>query len=467
MNTELMILRSLLRNENYTKSVLPFLKPDYFQQEDDRVLFTTIKDFIVKYNKAPTTDVVLNEIDGKKGVRDEVFKAIKSKIAEIEAHDSDPNEEWMRLKTESFCRDKAIYNAIMQSISIIQKDNVKNGLSEGAIPGLLSDAIGLSFDPNVGHDFLEQSDNRFDYYHRQEERIPFDLKFFNLITRNGLPKKTLTVAMAGPNVGKSLWMTHNAAYFLSLGKHVLYITMEMREEEIAKRIDVNQMNITFDDLDALSKDMFTKRIANLRKKTSGKLIIKEYPNGTASTTHFKALLNELAMKKDFTPDVIFIDYMNICASARLDRAKAAKHEYVQSIAEEFRALASEYDLPVVTATQVNREGFRSSEVGMENIAESFGVTGTADLIFYMQTSEELEQLGQLLITQLKNRLNAKNTNRRFVIGVDYNKMKLYDTEDSAQNDIDRSGQLESEIPVFDKTNFSSNNTDRFKILKVT
>lgn len=461
MTTEQLILKALLKNDDYRKTVFPHLKQDYFHSEDEKVLFSLIRDFTLKYNKPPTIDTLFVELDNKAGLTDDVVKSINTKLKDISKTTEENDLEWLKNTTEEFCRDKAIENALMESIAIVQGG--KSKISKGAIPGLLSDAIGISFDTNVGHDFFSQSDKRYDYYHAKQERIPFDLKYLNLITRNGLPKKTLTVFMAGPNVGKSLNLTHIAAYFTSIGKKVLYITMEMREEEIAKRIDVNQMNISFDDLEKLSKDMFDKKVENLRKKTSGELVIKEYPNGQASTTHFKALLNELSMKRGFIPDAIIVDYMNICASARMNLSNTPKHYYVQSISEELRALATEFDLPVLTATQVNREGFRSSDVGLENISESFGVTGTADLILYIQTSEELEKLGQLLYTQLKNRLNAKSINRRFIIGVDYNKMKLFDAEDSAQEGITDSGQ--NEIPVFDKSSFADR-TEKFKGLKV-
>lgn len=461
MNTELVILKSLIQNEEYVKSVLPFLKTDYFQQESDKVLFNLIKAYITTYNKSPTTDALEIELDDKKGLREETVKTVRENLNTIKNNTEENNIDWLKSKTEEFCQDKALYNAIMQSINIIQDE--KSKLSKGSIPSLLSDALAISFDTYIGHDFLENSDERYAYYHRKEERIPFDLEFFNTITKNGLPKRTLTVVMAGPNVGKSLWMTHNAAHFLTLGKNVLYISMEMREEELAKRIDCNLLNITSDDLEALSKNLFETKINKLRSKTNGKLIFKEYPSGSASTIHFRTLLNELKLKKGFTPDVIFIDYMNICASARMNLANTPKHYYVQAISEEFRAMATDYDVPVITATQVNREGFRSSEVGMENISESFGVNATADLLFYLQTNEVLESLGQLEVTQLKNRLNSKSKNRKFIIGVDYSKMKLYDVEDSAQPAQVKMTVVGSPVPA--PTIVNRNN--KFGQLKVT
>lgn len=465
MNTELVILKNLIKSEDYVKSVLPFIKPEYFQQEADRVLFTAIKDYIVEYNKRPTTVTLALEINNKKGLREETVKHANSTLNTIRDSTEIDNLEWLKTKTEEFCQDKALYNAIMESINIIQDD--KSKLSKGAIPSLLSDALAISFDPHIGHNFLENADDRYDYYHRKEERIPLDLEYFNLMTKNGLPKRTLTVCMAGPNVGKSLWMTHTAAHFLNIGKNVLYITMEMREEEIAKRIDCNLLNITFDDLDALPKQMYKAKIDKLKNKTTGTLIVKEYPSGGGSIVHFMTLLNELKLKKKFKPDAIFIDYMNICASARMNLNNTPKHYYVQAISEEFRALATDFDIPVITATQVNREGFRSSEVGMENISESFGVNATADLLFYLQTSEVLEQLGQLEVSQLKNRLNNKSKNRKFIIGVDYNKMKLFDVEDSAQKGISSNTAIRKpDVPVFDKTDSADNRDNRFKVLKV-
>lgn len=467
MHTELVILKNLIQNEDYTKSVLPFIKPEYFQQEAERELFKTINTYILDYNKQPTTDALEIEINSRKGLREEVVKNIRLILSDIRASTETTNLEWLKKKTEEFCQDKALYNAIMQSINIIQDE--KSKLSKGAIPTLLSDALAISFDPYIGHNFLENADDRYEYYHRKQERIPLDLKYFNLMTKDGLPKRTLTVVMAGPNVGKSLWMTHTAAHFLNIGKNVLYITMEMREEEIAKRIDCNLMNITFDDLDALPKPIYKQKMDKLRNKTTGTLIIKEYPSGGGSATHFRTLLNELKLKKSIKFDAIFIDYMNICASSRMNLNNTPKHYYVQAISEEFRALATDFDIPVITATQVNREGFRSTEVGMENISESFGVNATADLLFYLQTNEVLEDLGQLEVTQLKNRLNNKSQNRKFIIGVDYSKMKLYDVEESAQPKSYKANTPapKPDIPVFDKTDSAGNRDNRFKILKVT
>lgn len=464
MNTELVILKSLIQDEEYVKSVLPYIKPDYFQQDHDKVLFNLIKTYITTYNKRPSIDAIEIELNDKKGLREETVKTIRENLITIKNNTDDNDLDWLKSKTEEFCKDKALYNAIMQSINIIQDE--KGKLGKGAIPSLLSDALAISFDPFIGHDFLENADARYDYYHKKEERIPLDLELFNAMTKNGLPKRTLTVVMAGPNVGKSLWMTHTAAHFLTLGKNVLYITMEMREEEIAKRIDCNLLNITFDDLEALPKTLYKTKIDKLRSKTNGKLIIKEYPNGSASTIHFRTLLNELKLKKGFVPDAIFIDYMNICASARMNLTNTPKHYYVQAISEEFRALATDYDVPVITATQVNREGFRSSEVGMENISESFGVNATADLLFYLQTNETLESLGQLEVTQLKNRLNNKSKNRKFIIGVDYTKMKLFDVDKAAQTAKIPMPNTPAVLPSKTIAMKTGTENNRFSVLKV-
>lgn len=465
MITEHIILKNLIKNDRYTKHVLPHVKEEYFAKESDKILFRIVKNFIITYNKLPTIDSLEIEVDDLKNVHEDSIIEILDTLKTLKTLKEDDDFDWLKDKTETFCRDRALYNAIMKSISVIQ-DEKKSKLSKGAIPELLTQALSVSFDSNIGHDFLEQSNTRFEYYHEKAEKIPFDLDYFNRITRNGLSKRTLTVCMAGPNVGKSLWMTHTAAHFLSIGKNVLYITMEMREEEIAKRIDCNMLDLTFDDLDVLSKDMYTKRIERLKNKTKGKLIIKEYANGTASYFHFKSLINELKIKKNFVVDAVFIDYMNICASARMNLVNTPKHLYVQSISEEFRALSQECNIPIITATQVNREGFRSSDVGMENISESFAVTGTADFIFYLQTSEELEKLGQLMVSQLKNRLNSKAKIRKFVIGVDYDKMKLFDVENTAQEEIDDSTKAPIKSIVFRGKNKSKVDKDKFKALKV-
>ena len=450
-----------MKNEPYMRKVLPFLKDEYFSTEEDRLLYKEIRQFVLKYNSLPTYDALMIEIDSLAGLKEDQVKTINQTLKELHGDTIDTNVDWLTDNTEKFCQEKAIYHAIMSSIEIM---NNKNGtLTKGAIPQLLSDALGVSFDPNVGHDYLEEFAERFDYYHRVEERIPFDLDFFNRITRDGLPKKTLNVALAGTGVGKSLFMCHVAASCLSQGKNVLYITLELAEEEVGKRIDANLMNTAFDDLMAMSKSMYDKKAAMLKTKTSGKLIIKEYPTAGASTIHFKALLNELNLKKSFCPDIIFIDYLNICMSARVKPGGSVNsYTYIKSIAEEIRGLAVEHQVPIVTATQTTRSGFSNSDVDLTDTSESFGLPATADFMFALINTEDLEALGQIMVKQLKNRYNDPTTNKRFVIGIDRAKMKLFDVEQSAQVDISDSGQ---DKPVFDKSNSATR--DKFKRLKVT
>jgi len=453
----------LLRNDDYTRKVLPFIKNEYFSSEEDRVLYKEIKDFVIKYNKAPTYDALQIEVDSLPSLKEDQVKSINSTINDFRSNTDDTNIDWLVDSTEKFCQEKALYHAIMSSIEIM---NNKNGsLTTGAIPSILSDALAVSFDPNVGHDYLEDFDKRYDYYHRVLEKIPFDLEFFNKITKDGLPKKTLNIALAGTGVGKSLFMCHVAASCLNQGKNVLYITLELAEEEVAKRIDANLMNITFEDLMALSKDMYEKKAGMIKSKTNGKLIVKEYPTAGASSMHFKALLNELNLKKSFKPDIIFIDYLNICMSSRVKPgSNINSYTYIKSIAEELRGLAVEFEVPVVSATQTTRSGFTSSDVGLEDTSESFGLPATADFMFALISTEELQALGQIMVKQLKNRYNDPTMNKRFVLGIDRAKMKLYDVENTAQMDIIDSGQT-SNTPKIPQKQFG-NNKDKFKGFKV-
>lgn len=458
MRIEQTILKNLLKNEEYARKILPFVKDEYFTVEEDRVLFHEIKDFIVKYNNIPTVDALLIEVDSIAHLKEDQVKQIVNTVKELHKDDIDTNMDWLVDSTEKFCQEKAIYHAIMKSIDIMNNKDSTN--TKGAIPQLLTDALGVSFDPNVGHDYLEQYEDRYDYYHRVLEKIPFDLDFFNKITKNGLPKKTLNIALAGTGVGKSLFMCHVAASCLSMGKSVLYITLELAEEEVAKRIDANLMNITFDDLMNLPKEMYQKKAENIKNKTTGKLIVKEYPTAGAGSIHFKALLNELNLKKSFRPDIIFIDYLNICMSSRIKPgASVNSYTYVKAIAEELRGLAVEYDVPVVSATQTTRSGFVSSDIGLEDTSESFGLPATADFMFALISTEELQELGQLMVKQLKNRYNDPTVNKRFVVGIDRAKMKLYDVENTAQMDIIDSGQIPKSIN-------NSTTKDKFRSLKV-
>lgn len=464
MQLEKTILRNILKNDDYTRKVLPFIKDEYFTVDEDRVLYKEIKDFVLKYNKAPTLDALQIEVDSLSSLKEDQVKSIHSTINDFRANTDETNIDWLVDSTEKFCQEKALYHAIMTSIEIM--NNKKSALTTGAIPSILSDALAVSFDPNVGHDYLEDFDKRYDYYHRVLEKIPFDLEFFNKITKDGLPKKTLNIALAGTGVGKSLFMCHVAASALNQGKNVLYITLELAEEEVAKRIDANLMNITFEDLMALSKEMYEKKAQQLKSKTNGKLIVKEYPTAGASSMHFKALLNELNLKKSFKPDIIFVDYLNICMSSRVKPgSNINSYTYIKSIAEELRGLAVEFEVPLVSATQTTRSGFTSSDVGLEDTSESFGLPATADFMFALISTEELQQLGQIMVKQLKNRYNDPTMNKRFVLGIDRAKMKLYDVENSAQIDIVDSGQT-SGVPKIPPKQFSGNNKDKFKGFKV-
>ena len=461
MKLEQTILKNLIYNEDYLRKVLPFLKPEYFTENTDRTLFTTINEFIQTYNKPPTIEAITLAVQERRNLTDDQVEKCKTNLQEIRESASERSEiQWLTDKTEQFCQEKAIYNAVLGSISIL--DGKDKSREKGAIPSLLSEALAVSFDNSVGHDYLENSDERYEFYHRHEERIPFDLDYFNKITKGGLPNKTLNIALAGTGVGKSLFMCHVAAGALVQGKNVLYITMEMAEEKIAERIDANLLNVTVDDLINLPKDLYDKRISKLREKTVGKLIIKEYPTASASAIHFRTLLNELNLKKSFIPDIIFIDYLNICCSSRIKAgANVNSYTYVKAIAEELRGLAVEFRVPIVSATQTTRSGFSSSDPGLEDTSESFGLPATADLMFALISSEELEEMGQIMVKQLKNRYADPTLYKRFSLGIDRAKMRLYDVEQSAQNDIVDSGKP---LNTFgDRERPQKKNFDGFKV----
>jgi archaellum biogenesis ATPase FlaH len=455
-NLQTTILRNLINNENYTRKVIPFLKKDYFEGTQ-RIVFDQIISFVTKYNKLPNGEALAIEIESQ-DISDGQYSEAVAIIKEI-SNTEETNFEWLIENTEKWCQDRAIYLAIMKSINII--DGKDPQLTKNALPELLSDALSVAFDTNVGHDYIDDFQSRYDFYHRQEERIPFDLDYFNTITKGGLPNKTLNIALAGTGVGKSLFMCHVAGSVLAQGKNALYITMEMAEERIAERVDANLMNTPIDQLPNLSKDMFGNKVAQIANKSHGKLVIKEYPTGSAHVGHFRALMKELQLKKNFKPDVVFIDYLNICASSRMKGMGGAinSYSYIKAIAEEIRGLAVEFDVPIVSATQTTRSGYSNSDVGLEDTSESFGLPATADLMFALISNEELEGLGQILVKQLKNRYNDPSANKRFVIGVDRSKMKLYDVEQSAQNIID-AGQS---APVAD---YSQNNVKKFEGFKV-
>jgi replicative DNA helicase len=439
---ETTILKNLIFNEDYARKILPFIKSEYFTDNTEKILFEEVEEYINHYKHLPTYEsLVINFTESKKLTEQQVQDSVEM-LREINAERNEPSDvEWLIDNTEKFCQDKAIYNAIMKSVKIL--DNKSDKDSKGSIPQLLSDALGVSFDSSVGHDYVEDADNRFDFYHRHETKIPFDLDIFNKITKGGLPTKTLNIALAGTGVGKSLFMCHVAGSCLSQGQNVLYITMEMAEERIAERIDANLLNIDISDLHAISKQDYDRKFSAMKVKTQGKLIIKEYPTAAASALHFRALLNELQLKKSFKPDIIFIDYLNICASARIKPgSNVNSYSYIKAIAEELRGLAVEFAVPIVSATQTTRSGFTSSDPGLEDTSESFGLPATADFMFALISTEELEQLNQLMVKQLKNRYNDPNTFKRFVIGIDRGKMKLYDVEQSAQEDLVDAGQVD-------------------------
>jgi len=428
-------LRNLIYSEDYLRKVLPFLKDEYFTDRTERLIFNEINTFTNAYNSPPSIEAIELAIKEKRNLTNDEVEKSESYLKEIVSTKQEESKiQWLVDKTESFVQEKAIYNAVLGSISILEgKDKTHE---KGQIPKILSDALAISFDTSVGHDYLENSDERYEFYHRHEERIPFDLDFFNKITKGGLPAKTLNIALAGTGVGKSLFMCHCAAGVMSLGRNVLYITMEMAEERIAERIDANLLNVSLDDLVSLSKEMYDKKVEKVKAKTTGKLIIKEYPTASASTTHFRTLLNELYLKKSFRPDIIFVDYLNICCSSRIKAgANVNSYTYVKSIAEELRGLAVEYGVPIVSATQTTRSGFSSSDPGLEDTSESFGLPATADLMFALITSEELEEMGQIMVKQLKNRYNDPTYYKRFTIGIDRAKMKLYDVEQSGQEGL--------------------------------
>jgi archaellum biogenesis ATPase FlaH len=441
-NIEQTILRNILTDEKYMRKVLPFIKPDYFQGVY-RTLFKEAGKYVAKYNKLPTSETLIIELQESSSMSNEQFQMSMDIVPQLFTHEK-IDHDWLIDSTEKWCQDRAIHNAIMESITII--DGKHDSLTKGARPDLLSKALGVAFDTNVGHDYVENAEQRYEFYHTEEDRIPFDLEYFNKITKGGVPNKTLNIALAGTGVGKSLFMCHVAANALVEGRNVLYITMEMAEERIAERIDANLLNVPIDQLDTMSKDMFTTKVADLARKTTGKLIVKEYPTGSAHSGHFRGLLNELKLKKQFEPDIIFIDYLNICASSRMKAMGGSinSYTYIKAIAEELRGLAVEYDLPIFSATQTTRSGYSNSDVGLEDTSESFGLPATADLMFALISTEELEQMNQMMVKQLKNRYNDPTQHKRFVIGVDRSKMRLFDVDINEQTLVD-------DTPVFDKT----------------
>ena len=445
------VLSNLIHNEDYARKVIPFLKLEYFDIRAEEIICQEVIDFIAKYNKLITQEVLSLEIQNREDLTETEFKEISEIIPTLNG--ADINHDWLVDATEKWCRDRAIYLALMESIKIADGQDDKKG--RDAIPNILSEALGVSFDNHVGHDYLEDFEQRYESYHRKEDRIPFDLDFFNRITKGGIPSKTLNVALAGTGVGKSLFMCHMAAATLLQGKNVLYITLEMAEERIAERIDANLLDVNIKDIVDLPRVMFENKVTSIAKKTQGTLIIKEYPTAAAHTGHFKALLNELALKKSFSPDIIFIDYLNICASSRYRaNASSSSYSYIKAIAEDLRGLAVEFNLPIVSATQTTRAGYSNSDVDITDTSESFGLPATADLMFALISTDELEEINQIMVKQLKNRYNDPTINKRFVVGIDRAKMRLYDVDQDRGGQLIDSGQVEE-----------SNPKDKFKKMK--
>ena len=439
------ILASLFFKEEYTRKVLPFIKEEYFGNRVEQLLFGEVFKFIEKYNNLPTKDAILIELNSRRDINEEELQHLKDYVVAVE--DSEADEQWLLETTEKFCKDRAVHNAVLSGIKIL--DNKDKKQTPEAIPHILSEALAVSFDKSVGHDYIEDAEARFKFYHTKEKRYQFDLDYMNRITKGGVPSKTLNIALAGTGVGKSLFMCHVASSYLIQGLNVLYITLEMAEERIAERIDANLLDVTMEDLHDMPKQLYDGKIKKLREKTQGQLIVKEYPTASAHSGHFKSLINELALKKSFRPDVIFIDYLNICASSRFKGGNISSYFYIKAIAEELRGLAVEQNVPIFSATQTTRTGFVSTDIGLEDTSESFGLPATADFMFALMSNDELEALGQMKVKQLKNRYNDPSVNRAFIIGVDRSKMRLNDVEQKAQNIVD-SGQVAEKEDAYNK-----------------
>ena len=426
---ELTILRNLFFNEDFTRKVTPFIKSDYFTSRDERILFEEVEKFIIKYKNSPTKEAILIELGKRKDINEDECKSVENLVNGF--RDEQVELQWLLDTTEQFCK---VHNAVLDGIKIL--DNKDKKRTPEAIPSILSEALAVSFDSHIGHDYIADADKRYEWYHTTEKKYQFDLSYFNKITKGGVPAKTLNVALAGTGVGKSLFMCHCASAYLTQGYNVLYVTLEMAEEKIAERIDANLLDMTIDDLHVVPKQLYDDRVKKINSKTSGKLIIKEYPTASAHAGHFRSLINELSLKKDFIPDVVFIDYLNICASSRFKGGNISSYFYIKAIAEELRGLAVEFNVPIFSATQTTRSGFVSTDIGLEDTSESFGLPATADFMFALMSNDELESLGQMKVKQLKNRYNDPSVNKTFVIGVDRAKMKLYDVENSAQTLVD-------------------------------
>ena len=439
------IISSLFYREDYTRKVLPFVKEEYFGNRVEQLLYGEIFKFVEKYNNLPTKDAILIEVNSRKDINEEELNHLKDYVNGIENTEAD--EQWLIETTEKFCKDRAVHNAVLSGIKILDGKDKKQ--TAEAIPHILSDALAVSFDKSVGHDYIEDAEARFKFYHTKEKRYQFDLDYMNRITKGGVPSKTLNIALAGTGVGKSLFMCHVASSYLLQGLNVLYITLEMAEERIAERIDANLLDVTMEDLHDMPQQLYEGKITKLREKTQGQLVIKEYPTASAHSGHFKSLMNELALKKSFRPDVIFIDYLNICASSRFKGGNISSYFYVKAIAEELRGLAVEFNVPIFSATQTTRTGYVSTDIGLEDTSESFGLPATADFMFALISNEELEALGQMKVKQLKNRYNDPSINRAFIIGVDRAKMRLYDVQQKAQDIVD-ANQVDEKEDAYNK-----------------
>ena len=452
------IIKNLVNDETYIRKVIPYIKPEYFNDYSDKILFDIINNFVVSYGQSPTKEVLSIEVDNRKDLNEDTYKELQVKIQDI--NNTEVDSQWLLDSTEKWCKQRAVYLALLDSVKIADGQDDKR--SEDAIPSILQEALAVSFDDHIGHDYIEDYEDRFAFYHRNENKVPFDLSLFNKITKGGISNKTLNVALAGTGVGKSLFMCHMASSALLQGKNVLYITLEMAEEKIAERIDANLLNVNIKDIEDLPEQLFESKVQRLAQKTTGKLIIKEYPTASAHSGHFQALLNDLSLKKSFKPDIIFIDYLNICASSRYKGALVNSYTYVKAIAEELRGLACEFDLPIVSATQTTRSGYGSSDVDLTDTSESFGLPATADFMFALISTEELEGINQIMVKQLKNRYNDLNIFKRFVVGIDRAKMRLYDVEDSAQVDIVDSGQEQYDFEEIAKSQKPTGNFTDFK-----
>ena len=464
LNLEKIILKSLFNQEQYTRKILPYLKSDYFNERTEKVVFEELQKYILKYNARPSYEAIQISIGDLNNLTEDDYKSCCELIDEVSGIKDVKDEEWLYEQTEKFCQERALHNAILDSIHIL--DGKEKAKGKGAIPQLLTDALSVSFDPAVGHDYIDDADKRYEFYHKTEKRIPFDLEYFNKITKGGMPQKTLNVVLAGTGVGKSLFMCHVAASSLSQNYNVLYVTLEMAEERIAERIDANLLNIKIDELETLPKDSFERKIERLKQSVKGKLIIKEYPPVSAGSNHFRALMNELWLKKNFRPDILIVDYLNLCSSSRIKLgSNVNSYSFIKAIAEELRGLAVEFKIPILTATQTTRSGYSSTDPGLEDTSESFGLPATADFMFAMIATEEMEKLNQVMVKQLKNRYNDPTSNKRFIVGIDRPKMKLYDVEQSAQK-ISDSGQDDDSAPINRFGERERDSKNKFRSLKV-